>query len=86
MTLINGLISCVGLVPNDPWIVALVVGIQLYWVSAQQPLGCSPCGWDIPVIGCCPTTLGLWPMWLGYSCTGLVPSDPWVVAHRTLWL
>jgi hypothetical protein len=26
-------------------------------------------------------TLGLYPKWLG-RCTGLVPSDPWVVAQK----
>jgi hypothetical protein len=54
MTLIDGLISCTGLVPNDPWVVAHVVGI-LYWVGAQRPLGCSPSGWDI--MGCSPSSL-----------------------------
>jgi hypothetical protein len=36
MTLIDGLISCTGLVPNDPWVVAHVVGIL--WVVAHRPL------------------------------------------------
>jgi hypothetical protein len=34
MTLIDGLIISTGLVPNDPWVVAQVVGM-LYWVGAQ---------------------------------------------------
>jgi hypothetical protein len=29
MTLIDGLISCIVLVPNDPWVVAHVVGIVI---------------------------------------------------------
>jgi hypothetical protein len=51
---------CIGLVPNDPWVVAHVVGI-LYWVGAQRPLGFSPCGWDI--MGCTPSfSSGLYPL------------------------
>jgi hypothetical protein len=39
MTLIDGLISCTGLVPSDPWVVAQVVG--MLWVVAQVDMSCG---------------------------------------------